>query len=546
MGDKIRAKQMVEAAGVPVVPGVHRAGLTDADLVAAADAIGYPVLLKPSAGGGGKGMRRVDSPQGMTAAVAASRRESRSAFGDDSLLIERFVVRPRHLEIQIIADSHGGVVHLGERECTLQRRHQKIIEEAPSHVLDEAGRAVMGEAAVSAARSCGYVGAGTVEFIVAADQPDAFYFMEMNTRLQVEHPVTELVTGVDLVETQVRVAAGERLPWGQDQVRINGHAVEARVYAEDPARDFLPTGGAVLRLREPSGDHVRVDSGLFEGMVVGSRYDPMLAKVVAWAEHRDRAIDRLEAALADTVVLGFGTNVAFLRALLDAPQVRSAHLDTGLVERIAPDLVDNAPPADAVRAVALATVVERERRVATGDLFDGLVGWRLGGSAWVEERLIAGDGSIVSVAVRGDSNRAMVRIDDSLSGPFSVQFDDFDLMVTDGELRQRWAYAAAESVRWVGREGGAWPFTEAPRHAVVRPQIVAVGGPVLSPMPGMLTASHVELGDVVEVGQPLVSVEAMKMEHVVRAPSRGVVCEVLVDVGAQVSLDQPLVVLEAE
>ena len=304
MGDKIAAKTTVSAFGVPVVPGIARPGLTDADLIAAAGDIGYPVLVKPSAGGGGKGMRVVHEPSELQAALTSARREAGAAFGDDTLFLERFVLNPRHIEVQVLADGYGNVVHLGERECSLQRRHQKVIEEAPSPLLDEATRARIGAAACDTARSVDYTGAGTVEFIVSADRPDEFFFMEMNTRLQVEHPVTEMVTGVDLVELQVRVAAGEKLPIAQDDITMTGHAIEARVYAEDPARGFLPTGGDVLDLAEPQGPGVRVDSGLARGTVVGSDYDPMLAKVIAHADDRASALRALDRALADTAVLG--------------------------------------------------------------------------------------------------------------------------------------------------------------------------------------------------------------------------------------------------
>ena len=319
MGDKIAAKATVAAAGVPVVPGAGQPGMGDEELIreiSVQNLPWVPVLVKPSAGGGGKGMRVVASPGDLPAALAAARREARAAFGDDTLLIERYITRPRHIEIQVLADAHGTTVHFGERECSLQRRHQKIIEEAPSPLLDEARRDAMGKAAVQAARSVGYTGAGTVEFIVDGGNPDDFYFMEMNTRLQVEHPVTELVTGLDLVEWQVRIAAGERLP---PVPAMTGHAVEARVYAEDPSRGFLPTGGTVLALREPAGPDVRVDSGLAEGMSVTSAYDPMLSKVAAWGQDRATALRRLDAALAGTAVLGVTTNIAFLRDLLADP-----------------------------------------------------------------------------------------------------------------------------------------------------------------------------------------------------------------------------------
>ena len=339
MGDKIRAKETVQAAGVPVVPGSSGSGLSDAQLAEAAREIGMPVLLKPSAGGGGKGMRLVRDASVLGDEIAAARREARASFGDDTLLVERWVDRPRHIEIQVLADGHGNVVHLGERECSLQRRHQKIIEEAPSVLLDERTRAAMGEAAVQAARSCGYSGAGTVEFIVPGSDPSSHYFMEMNTRLQVEHPVTEMITGIDLVEWQLRVAAGERLAFAQDDVTLTGHAVEARVCAEDPARGFLPSGGTVLLLREPQGDGVRTDSGLSEGTEVGSLYDPMLSKVIAYGPDRATALRRLRGALAETVTLGVQTNAGFLRRLLAHPAVVAGELDTGLVEREAEGLV---------------------------------------------------------------------------------------------------------------------------------------------------------------------------------------------------------------
>ncbi|NEC77990.1 acetyl-CoA carboxylase biotin carboxylase subunit, partial [Streptomyces sp. SID7958] len=353
MGDKIRAKETVKAAGVPVVPGSSGSGLTDEQLVGAARGIGMPVLLKPSAGGGGKGMRLVRDEERLAEEIAAARREARASFGDDTLLVERWIDRPRHIEIQVLADGHGGVVHLGERECSLQRRHQKIIEEAPSVLLDEETRAAMGEAAVQAARSCGYRGAGTVEFIVPGDDPASYYFMEMNTRLQVEHPVTELVTGLDLVEWQLRVAAGEPLAFGQDDIRLTGHAVEARICAEDPARGFLPSGGTVLSLHEPQGDGVRTDSGLSAGTEVGSLYDPMLSKVIAYGPDRASALRRLRAALAQTVTLGVQTNAGFLRRLLAHPAVVSGDMDTGLVEREAGALAPDEVPAETYAAAAL-------------------------------------------------------------------------------------------------------------------------------------------------------------------------------------------------
>ncbi|MFI5061179.1 MAG: acetyl/propionyl/methylcrotonyl-CoA carboxylase subunit alpha, partial [Actinomycetales bacterium] len=319
MGDKIAAKREVEAHGVPTIPGIAEPGLTDEDLIAAAEQIGFPVLVKPSAGGGGKGMQVVRSAAELPEALHAARRVAAAAFGDDTLFLERLVDTPRHIEVQVLADRHHHVIHLGERECSLQRRHQKVIEEAPSPLLDEATRDRIGRAACAVAESVDYVGAGTVEFLVSDASPGEFFFMEMNTRLQVEHPVTELVTGLDLVEWQLRIAAGEPLTLVQDDVRLSGHAVEARVYAENPERSFLPSDGTVLALHEPSGAGVRVDSGLQAGNAIVTEYDPMLSKIIAWGEDRRTALARLDAALADTAILGAVTNVHWLRTLLADP-----------------------------------------------------------------------------------------------------------------------------------------------------------------------------------------------------------------------------------
>ncbi|CPZ85994.1 Putative acyl-CoA carboxylase alpha subunit AccA [Mycobacteroides abscessus] len=332
MGDKIRAKDTVAAAGEPVVPGSVGA-LSDAELVFTAEKIGAPLIIKPSAGGGGKGMRVVHDLGGISDALVASRREAAALFGDDTLLVERYLARPRHIEVQVFGDTHGNMVHLGERECSLQRRHQKVIEEAPSAVLTPQLRAAMGQTACQIARSVGYFGAGTVEFILDSDAPESYYFMEMNTRLQVEHPVTEMVTGIDLVQWQILVAAGERLPLSQEQIVLSGHAVEARVYAEDPAREFLPTGGTVALARF-SGT-ARTDTALATGSVVGTRFDPMLAKVIVHAADRDTALAEVDRALAETRILGVGTNIDFLRALVTNPVVMSGDIDTALLDKIA-------------------------------------------------------------------------------------------------------------------------------------------------------------------------------------------------------------------
>src|SRR5246127_486338 len=390
MGDKIAAKGTVSAFGVPVVPGIARPGLSDEELIAAAEEIGYPVLVKPSAGGGGKGMRMVEQSADLPAALVSARRESAAAFGDDTLFLERFVLRPRHIEVQVLADTYGNVVHLGEGECSLQRRHQKVIEEAPSPLLDAATRARIGAAACDTARSVDYTGAGTVEFIVSAERPNEFFFMEMNTRLQVEHPVTEMVTGWDLVEWQVRIAAGEKLPVGQHDITLEGHAIEARVYAEDASRGFLPTGGPVLQVVEPVEiPGVRVDSGLAAGMTIGSDYDPMLSKVIAHGPDRASALRILDRALAETAVLGVVSNVEFLRFLLADPDVVIGRLDTGLLDRRVGDFSAAIPSDDDLIAAAAFRWLQAWDN-ATNDLWTHPSGWRVGANAPTSIRLEAG------------------------------------------------------------------------------------------------------------------------------------------------------------
>ncbi|MYX13850.1 acetyl-CoA carboxylase biotin carboxylase subunit [Streptomyces sp. SID8374] len=527
MGDKIRAKETVAAAGVPVVPGSSGSGLTDAQLEESARQIGTPVLLKPSAGGGGKGMRLVRDAAVLAEEIAAARREARSSFGDDTLLVERWIDRPRHIEIQVLADAHGNVVHLGERECSLQRRHQKIIEEAPSVLLDEETRAAMGEAAVQAARSCGYVGAGTVEFIVPGNDPASYYFMEMNTRLQVEHPVTELITGLDLVEWQLRVASGEQLPYAQQDIRLDGWAIEARVYAEDPSRGFLPSGGTVLALREPQGGGVRTDSGLSEGVPVGSLYDPMLSKVIAYGPDRATAIRKLRAALADTVILGVPTNAGFLRRLLAHPDVVSGNLDTGLVEREAEGLVPDGVP-DEVYAAAAA--VRREalepRPDAEGwtDPFSVPSGWRTGGV------------------------RAPLAFPLRVSGADPVTYEaPAEAVVTPDRVTVELDGAVGHFHRsgdWLGRDGDTWHVQD---HDPVEASLSGAGrggaDTLAAPMPGTVTVVKVAVGDEVEAGQSLLVVEAMKMEHVISAPHAGTVTELDVTAGATVAMDQILAVV---
>ncbi len=555
MGDKIQAKNTVGAAGVPVVPGRSDAGMSDAEVRRGAVDAGFPVLLKPSAGGGGKGMRAVYDESTLDDQIAAARREAKGAFGDDALLVERYVATPRHIEVQVLADTHGNIVHLGERECSLQRRHQKIIEEAPSPLLDEDTRRRIGASAVDAARSCGYVGAGTVEFIVSADRPDEFFFMEMNTRLQVEHPVTELVTavgdarGLDLVEWQVRVAAGERLPFLQDDLRIDGHAVEARVYAEDPARGFLPTGGKVLALHEPEVPGVRVDSGVHTGLHVGSDYDPMLSKVISWGPTRGDALRRLDAALADTAVLGLGTNISFLRALLGHEDVRAGDLDTGLVERALPTLVGDTSetPAELYVAAALERLLDAEHH-ADGSPWSATTGWRIGHPAWSTWKFAADDGE-VAVRLRGraaDAEVEVVHADETTSGRASAGLDGHLLTVTYRGVSRSYRTLHAHGTTWLAADGRTWALEE---HQLLAEASAAHGaddGIVTSPMPGTVLVADAAAGDTVAAGQTLFVVEAMKMEHTITAPADGTVTEVHVRKGQSVGLDQPLAALTSD
>ncbi|MFJ1693800.1 acetyl-CoA carboxylase biotin carboxylase subunit [Streptomyces sp. NPDC088252] len=570
MGDKIRAKETVAAAGVPVVPGSSGSGLSDAQLGDAAREIGTPVLLKPSAGGGGKGMRLVRDATLLADEIAAARREARASFGDDTLLVERWIDRPRHIEIQVLADTHGNVVHLGERECSLQRRHQKIIEEAPSVLLDEETRAAMGEAAVQAARSCGYVGAGTVEFIVPGNDPASYYFMEMNTRLQVEHPVTELITGLDLVEWQLRVAAGERLPYAQQDIGLTGHAIEARICAEDPSRGFLPSGGTVLALHEPQGNGVRTDSGLGAGGEVGSLYDPMLSKVIAYGPDRAAALRRLRAALADTVILGVPTNAGFLRRLLAHPAVVAGDLDTGLVEREVDGLVPEGVPEEVYAAAALLRqgVPASEPAAAWVDPFSVANGWRLGGTPARTVRHFRLPGhDPVQVSLRtcpAGTELTFGHVGEGAQppepatgacGPLApmpggretaktVELTAHRIVIELAGVTHTFAHAASSEGTWLGRDGDTWHVQyHDPVEAALAGAARSGADTLAAPMPGTVTVVKVAVGDEVVAGQSLLVVEAMKMEHVISAPHAGTVTELDVIAGATVAMDQVLAVV---
>ncbi|MCA0144098.1 biotin carboxylase N-terminal domain-containing protein [Blastococcus sp. LR1] len=550
MADKIRAKQTVMAAGVPVVPGRTEPGMDDDAVAAAAVEVGFPVLLKPSAGGGGKGMRVVRTEDELPDAIAGARREASGSFGDDTLLVERYVGNSRHIEVQVLGDSHGNVIHLGERECSLQRRHQKVIEEAPSPLLDTAMRASMGRAAVEAARAVGYTGAGTVEFIVDADPGGRgegldFFFLEMNTRLQVEHPVTEAITGLDLVEQQLRVAAGERLPIEQSDVSLDGHAIEARLYAEDPARGFLPQAGTVLGLVEPTGPGIRVDSALAVGSVVGTDYDPMLAKVIAWAPDRETARARLVGALGRTAVLGVTTNAAFLRALLTDADVVAGTLDTGLIERRGEELTTVEPPsAHVLAAAALALLVEAEPVGPVVDPWDVPDGWRLGEPGWTVRRLQVAGGEPQTVRVRGRSGAAEVAVGEAQPVPARAVRDGERLTVTFDGLTSSYLLRHDGGTVWLAADGHVTALREQERLSSSA-GAAAGDGVVTSPMPGTVTVVRAAVGDEVEAGTPLLVVEAMKMEHVLTAPVAGTVTELGVTAGQTVALDERLAVVTA-
>jgi acetyl/propionyl-CoA carboxylase alpha subunit len=499
MGLKDAAKRLMAEAGVPVTPGYLGDDQSPARLAAEAAAIGWPVLIKAVAGGGGKGMRRVEGAGDFAAALASCQREAAASFGDDRVLLEKYVTRPRHLEVQVFADSHGGVVHLFERDCSLQRRHQKVIEEAPAPGLDAATRAAVCDAATRAARAVGYQGAGTVEFIADASdglRADRIWFMEMNTRLQVEHPVTEAVTGQDLVEWQLRVASGEPLPLAQDQITLSGHAIEARLYAEAPNAGFLPSIGPLTHFRLPAD--VRVDSAVEEGGAVTAFYDPMIAKLIAHAPDRAAAAARLAKACRGAEVYPVKTNAGFLARCLAHPDFVRGAVDTGFIEARREALV---PPASAP-AEALAAAA---RAWPTGEgtsPWGGLTGFRLNAAPGFEVRLEDAEGVH---AVRVDPRTPAPRLTTLRLGERTIVFHH-------GEA---FAFAAAKAGHGAG---------EAECDDVV-----------LSPMPGKVVAVHAALGDVVAKGQPLVTLEAMKMEHVLAAPIDGVLAELTVQAGDQIS-----------
>ncbi|MFJ4252655.1 biotin carboxylase N-terminal domain-containing protein [Microbacterium sp. NPDC090003] len=512
MGDKARARAHVVRHGVPVVPGFDAAGLDDEQIGQEADAVGYPLLVKPSAGGGGKGMEVVAAASDLPGALASARRVAAAAFGDDSLVLERLLRRPRHIEVQVFGDVHGAVIALGERECTLQRRHQKVIEEAPSVGISDGTREELFRAAVRAAESVSYVGAGTVEFLIDADDPTRVFFIEMNTRLQVEHPVTEEVTGLDLVALQLRVAAGLALDVAPV---VHGHAVEARVYAEAPERGFVPSTGTILLFTPPPG--VRIDSAVETGSEVSGFYDPMIAKIIAVAEDRETAMRRLDTALSRTVVLGVETNIAFLRTLCRDERVRSGDLDTGLIETLLP--IPSASPSPSMLAAATRLVASGQAPIDALAPWNDRSGWRLGGEPTLATArvFLTDDDTVVEAApLAGTLRHVSARVD------------------ADGAI---WVTESGRGVRLRPLDRRA----ALDRRLAARSGVASATGPEgRAPMPGSVVAVHVRDGDHVRAGAALVSIEAMKMEHPVLAPRDGVV-RVLVAVGEQVRRGEPVV-----
>ena len=556
MGLKDGAKTLVAAAGVPVVPGYHGSRQDPDFLRREASEIGYPVLIKAVAGGGGKGMRRVDKAVEFDDALAGAQREAEGAFGDGRVLVEKYVLAPRHVEMQVFADAHGNVVHLFERDCSLQRRHQKVMEEAPAPGMTAETRAAMGRAAVEAARAVGYVGAGTVEFIADARdglRPDRFFFMEMNTRLQVEHPVTEAITGLDLVELQFRVAAGEPLPFAQDDLRVDGHAVEARLYAEDPERGFLPSTGRLRALRFGGGEGVRVDTGVREGDVVTPHYDPMIAKVIAHGATRDEALDRLAGAIERTVVAGPKTNAAFLVALCGAAEFRSGLFDTGFIEAAlerltAPDVARNG---EAIAAGVLAvTDVEGGGRATDGALPAHGAAWPADPWNRADAFQLTGERRLFArVLVDGEPTEATIIWRGG--GPF-VELPDGayggrpDIRPPDQDGHRPFGangglMIPAERGVYV-LSGGRQLLVELADPFAVDLETLDGGSAVTAPMHGKLVAVDVAPGDRVTRGQRLAIVEAIKMEHALLAPRDGTIAEVLAEAGAQVAEAARLIV----
>jgi 3-methylcrotonyl-CoA carboxylase alpha subunit len=553
MGSKSASKALLLSMGVPLVPGYHGDAQDNATLAREAERIGFPVLVKASAGGGGKGMRVVERRQDLVSAVDGARREAENSFGDGRLLIERYLVRPRHIEIQVFADRHGNVVHLFERDCSIQRRHQKVLEEAPAPGMTAERRQAMGEAAVDVCRAIGYEGAGTVEFIVAADGP--FYFMEMNTRLQVEHPVTEMITVLDLVEWQIRVAAGEPLPLRQDQVRAEGHAMEARIYAEDPARDFLPQTGTLRHLRMPAGaPHVRIDAGVEAGSDIGIHYDPMIAKLIVWDRDRISAARRLAQALSQVEIVGVTSNVEFLVRLAGHPSFVAAEVDTGFIVRHRADLLPSPiPVADddiALATLALALEASRSAECLSETSEDrhspwfSSRGWRLNDEGYHRYGYRDGDREVWAT-LHFDAVGYRLELPSSTLWIDGRRDADGRLSATIDGRRVVASLVHDQGAMHVFRRGRRATLTILDPLAMVS---MAEGrdGRLTAPMPGKVVQVLVGVGDRVGEGQPMLLLEAMKMEHTVKSPFGGRVAAIHYGPGDQVDEGADLLDLEAE
>ncbi|TQF41740.1 3-methylcrotonyl-CoA carboxylase [Bradyrhizobium sp. UNPF46] len=542
MGSKSGSKALMEKAGVPLVPGYHGDAQDDATLAKAADKVGFPILVKASAGGGGRGMRIVRSADELAPAIVSAKREAKAAFGDDRMLIEKYVDNPRHIEVQIIGDSHGNLLSLFERECTLQRRHQKVIEEAPSPTLNAAQRETVCAAARKAAGAVNYVGAGTIEFV--SDGKDVF-FIEMNTRLQVEHPVTELITGIDLVEWQLRVAFGEALPMKQDEIKLNGHAVEARVYAENPTKNFMPSVGRISTWRLPAETGgLRIDAGYREGDSVSPYYDAMLAKMIAWAPTRDVAIERLNRGLEESDVRGIVTNIPFLSALMTHPKVRSNAIDTGFIERELAVLTSAAPaPGELELCAAVAAVINEERRGEAGSPWQTF-GWQPVGRRRRSFAFRVGHGPEQKVTLNyGSGPSTLVIGERELAFTIAAKPGGFDLTldgvkssvaaVIDGHELYLRTRNGRFDLHWVDPFGGE---TEEQTGA----------DKIAAPLPGTVVAVLAEEGAKLEKGAPILTLEVMKMEQTLRAPYAGVLksikCKVgdIVQEGVELAVVEPL------
>jgi acetyl/propionyl-CoA carboxylase alpha subunit len=543
MGSKLEAKRIMAGVGVPILPGGEVAPGDTAALDALAADTGFPVMVKASMGGGGRGMRLVHEPADLADAVASAAREAEAAFGDGTVFLERFVESPRHLEVQVFGDAHGTVVSLFERECSVQRRHQKIIEEAPSPAVDEAMRAELGSAAIAAAKAIGYVGAGTVEFV--ADDAGHFWFLEMNTRLQVEHPVTEMITGLDLVAVQLVVAAGEPLPPEVLTATITGHAVEARLYAEDVAAGFVPMSGRLDRFVIPNADDVRVDAGYESGSVVSAHYDAMLAKVIAHAPTRSSAVAGVARVLREAELHGVPTNRDLLVGVLQHAEFAAGRIDTGFLDRHDPAALIHAPADDLVVAGAVAAVLARRAaQRATSPLPPGVPqGWRNVGPAHQPVALDHGDRRLeVEVAGEGRAPRVQVDGEPERVVVFTVTGDEVDLEVRG--VRRLVAVHRTETTIYVDGDGTSLAFEVEARFPL--PEEAVAPGSLVAPMPGGVVLVGVAVGDRVEAGTVLVALEAMKMEHVVRAAAAGTVREVHVAVGDQVDTGDVLVLIETD